>query len=132
MYRLIDEPQVGLFATRVKGLILEEKGKRGVAIGANQLFFLPFDGELPWPVPNVDWKERKTKPKAPTKPKSQANPTNKNPEKKKQPKPKKIECPVTLSLLSAFYEDIIQPMPIILLTEKKCQERMRRETTRAR
>jgi hypothetical protein len=98
----------------------------------NQPLFLPFDGELLYPVPKVDWKERKTKPNSPAKPKPQANPTSKNPEKKKQPKPKKIECPVTLSLLSAFCEDIIPPMPIILLTEKECQERMFRETTRAR
>jgi hypothetical protein len=132
MYRLVDELRVGLFATRVKGPILEEKGKRGVAIGADQPLFLPFDGEIPYPVPKVDWKERKTKPKLPAKPKPQANPAAKNAEKKKQPKPKKIECPVTLSLLSAFCHDIIPPIPIILLTEKECQERMRRETTRAR
>jgi hypothetical protein len=133
MYRLINEPRVGLFATRMKGPLLEEKGKKGIAIAANSPLFLPFDGELPFVVSHLEWKERKNRSKAQTVPKPPASKI----EKKKlqpqpKPKPKPIECPVVLSLLSAFCEDIVPPIPVIVLTEKECQERLRRENHRTR
>jgi hypothetical protein len=124
MYRVVEEVRVGLFATRLHGPLADEKGRRGTAIPAGSVLFLPFDGELPYPVSRVDWRERKTKSK-PQGQQAHVKETKLGPAPKKKPKP--IDCPVVLSLLSAFCEDIVPPLPFILLTEKEVQERVKRE-----
>jgi hypothetical protein len=113
----------------MKGPLLDEKAKRGVVISADQPLYLPFDGDLPYFVSKLDWKNKKN---SKSRGQSRPKPAPKVEKKKPQPKPKKTECPVTLSLLSAFCDDIVPPIPILLLTEKECQERIRRETQRAR
>ncbi|OHS99777.1 hypothetical protein TRFO_33695 [Tritrichomonas foetus] len=133
MYRLGDDPRVGLFATRLKGPISEEKGKRGPAVQHDMPLILPFDGEIPFNTPKIEWKERKTKNRPAPKPRNQQN----NGYKSKNTNHKhrtvasrrniKQECPVALSLLSAFCEDIVPPMPFTLLTEKEFAERHKQE-----
>jgi hypothetical protein len=124
VYRVVEETRVGLFATRLHGPLSEEKGKRGTAIPADGVLLLPFDGEVPYPVPKLDWKERKAKVRAPASA-ARVREVRSAGQQKKKPKP--IECPVTLSLLSAFCEDIVPPMPFVLLTENDLQERIKRE-----
>jgi hypothetical protein len=45
---------------------------------------------------------------------------------------KEMDFPVSLSLLSAFCEDIVPPLPIVLLTDKEVAERNRMENSRTR
>jgi hypothetical protein len=68
MYRLVEEPHIALFATRIRGPLLEEKGKRGLAIAADQPLLLPFDGEMPFPVPKVIGRRGKQSRKRPLSP----------------------------------------------------------------
>jgi hypothetical protein len=124
LYRIVEETRVGLFATKMQGPLADEKGKRGVAIPPDGVLFLPFDGELPFPVTKLDWKDRKGKPKSTT---QGIRMKEAKPQGQQKKKPKPIECPVTLTLLSAFCEDIVPPMPFTLLTEKDLQDRAKRE-----
>jgi hypothetical protein len=126
IYRIVEETRVGLFATRMQGPLSEEKGKRGMAIPPDGVLLLPFDGELPFPVLKPDWKDRKGKPK----PNSQSGrPKDTKAQVLPKKKPKPIDCPVTLSLLSAFCEDIVPPMPFTLLSEKDLQDKAKRENS---
>jgi hypothetical protein len=124
IYRVVEEIRVGLFATRLHGPLSDEKGKRGIAIPADAVLLLPLDGDLPYPVTKVDWRDRKAKPKAVGQP-GIAKESKVLPAPKKKVKP--IDCSVVLSLLSAFCEDIVPPLPFTLLTEKEVQERTKRE-----
>lgn len=150
IYRLGDDPRVGLFATRLKGPISEEKGKRGPAVQHDMPLILPFDGEIPFNTPKVEWKERKTKARAAAKAKNSAagngNSSNSNTNSRRSSTyssrshgngsysnssrrrsnadtSSASPCNFSLSLLTAFCEDIIPPIPITLLTEKEFAER---------
>lgn len=59
LIRIKGEPRIGLFATRMKGALSEEKSRRGPAIQADGELFLPFDGEIPYPVKKIEWKDKK-------------------------------------------------------------------------
>lgn len=59
LIRIKGEPRIGLFATRMKGALSEEKSRRGPAIQADGELFLPFDGEIPFPVNKIEWKDKK-------------------------------------------------------------------------
>ena len=133
LYRLGDEPRVGLFATRLKGPLSEEKGKRGAVIAADKTVYLPLDGEIPFATPKVEWKEKRSKVKpirvkvpVPERSGRQAN------RKKAQQKSRSVDNFPVLSLLTAFCEDIVPPMPIVVLTEKELEEKNRQENSRTR
>jgi hypothetical protein len=67
LMRVDGEPRVGLFATKLKGPLTDEKARRGQAIREGGELFLPFDGEIPFPVEEIQWKDRKLRPRAPPK-----------------------------------------------------------------
>ena len=132
LYRVGEEPRVGLFATRLKGPLSEEKGKRGPAIAADKAILLPLDGELPFPTPKVEWKDRRAK-SVRVKVATVERGTRLSTRKKGQQKARKPEeCPIALGLLTAFCEDIVPPMPVVVLTEKELEERSRQENSRTR
>jgi hypothetical protein len=125
LYRLGEEPRVGLFATRLKGPLSEERGKRGMAIGADKPVILPFDGELPFPVPQLEWKDKKGKPQE--RKEKPAAPRERQPKKKPPPKKPPVDIGMPLTLLSGFLEDFVPPMPVKLLTEKELEDRRQKE-----
>ena len=127
MYRLGDDPRVGLFATRLKGPVSEEKGKRGPAIQHDTPLILPFDGEIPFNTPKVEWKERKVKSRHQSKNQSINSSKAKGTQNAKRRGSRVVTPSVPLSLLSAFCEDIIPPIPITLLTEKEAAEKRKQE-----
>jgi hypothetical protein len=100
LVRMAGDPTVALFATRPRGPLGEEKGRRAIAEDGE--IVLPFDGSLPFEVEKVEWKDRKQRQKV-------------EPEKK---------APfVELSLLSAFLFDVVPPVPIVLLPDRKAVEK---------
>jgi hypothetical protein len=107
-YRRRGEISVGLFATKVKGPLSENR--RGSAIQSDGVIVLPLDGEIPFPLPKCEWKLPRSKQKA-------AKPTrsSKTAPKKEE---KKVEPAVQLSLLSAFCQDIVPPMPFSLVRDR--------------
>lgn len=115
------EPRVGLFATRIKGPLSEEKSRRGPAIPADGELFLPFDGEIPFPVPKCEWKDKKQRIRP--QPKPQESSKSKSRRQVTPPPPKelrpKLECNVQLSLLSSFLDDEVPPLPFILLPDRE-------------
>lgn len=143
IYKQGDDPRVGLFATRLKGPISEEKGKRGPAVQHDMPLILPFDGEIPFNTPKVEWKERKTKARASTKAKTSFSGSNNSNSYSNSRRSSNYNtrssssssrrrsvadsaAPAlnfSCSLLSAFCEDTIPPIPIKLLTEKEFAER---------
>lgn len=134
LYKVSDEPRVGLFAARMKGPLSEEKSKKGPAIQADAVLYVPLDGDLPFVTQKIEWKDRRGRGRIPARTK-QPEPAVKQNGKKKQQRPRKgapIETPVTLSLLSAFLEDIVPPIPIIVKTEKELEEIQRVENSRTR
>ncbi|KAH0795367.1 PHD-finger family protein [Histomonas meleagridis] len=117
LYKVNNQIRVGLFATHLKGPYVEEKSKSTHAIISKSQIILPLDGEIPFFLPKVEWRERKvkqrhrnTQPRKPVKRKVE-----------KQPK-KPEEPPVVLNLLSAFVNDIIPPLPYSLLTEQEIEQ----------
>jgi hypothetical protein len=128
LYKCGDEPHAGIFGTRPKGPLFEEKGKKGVAIGAGQRVILPFDGELPYPVPKIDWKDRSRKPvQQRPQPGTAANrekPVRRKPPARKAP----VEANAPWTLLSAFADDFVPALPVKLLTEREMEEATRKES----
>jgi hypothetical protein len=131
LYRLGEEPRAGLFATRLKGPLFEERGKRGMAIVADGRLILPFDGELPYPAGKSEWKEKKGK-RAQPKPQTPPVPKEKTILKKKQPKKIIGDVGITLSLLVGFTDDAVPPLPFRLMTEKEIDERNKKAAGKAR
>ena len=124
LYKKDGNVRVGLFATRTRGPIPDHK--RSPAIPADGILSLPLDGGLPYPLPKCEWKVMRQKHKT-----SKARTKN-------QPRSDvKLETSVQLSLLSAFCEDIVPPLPFNLVSDKESQIRshvssMVRERTRKR
>lgn len=131
LYKLNDDLRAGLFATYLKGPYCEEKGKNLKAICSNTKLYLPFDGGLPYITPKVEWKDKKAKRKylksVTPQAKKQTKKRTTNTIKKQQ------EYPISLSLCSAFCNDIIPPLPYTLLTEQEIEEeKFRKERIRTR
>jgi hypothetical protein len=103
LVRIRGEPRACLFATRPKGPLSNDKGRRGPAILENGEIVLPFDAGLPFDVPRIGWKDKRQKPKAHGEQSRSAG--------------------VELSLLSAFVSDIVPPLPIVLLPDHNAVEK---------
>jgi hypothetical protein len=120
------EISVGLFATKAKGPLSENR--RRAAIHNHGVLMLPLDGDIPFPLPKCEWKLPRSKQKA-------AKPTRSSKTALKKEE-KKVELNVQLSLLSAFCEDIVPPMPFNLVRDRESSirshaTRMIRTRTRA-
>lgn len=61
LIRVKGEAIAALFATRMKGPLSEEKNRRGPAIPEGGEIILPFDGEIPYNVQKIEWKEKKAR-----------------------------------------------------------------------
>lgn len=61
LIRVKGEAIAALFATRMKGPLSEEKNRRGPAIPEGGEIILPFDGEIPYNVQKIEWKEKKSR-----------------------------------------------------------------------
>lgn len=135
LIRVNGDIKVALYATRTKGPLSEEKSRRGPAIPENGELFLPFDGDIPYPICKYEWKQKKTrnrtappppKPKPP-KPIPNGRKTRKsgNISRKDSQEfvPKKPEIDYSLTLLSSFMDDAVPPMPFILLSDRKAVEK---------
>ncbi|OHT00855.1 hypothetical protein TRFO_32373 [Tritrichomonas foetus] len=59
LVRIRGEIRVGLFATRMKGPLSEEKIRRGDAVPINGEIILPFDGDIPFPTEKIEWKDKR-------------------------------------------------------------------------
>ncbi|KAH0795534.1 PHD-finger family protein [Histomonas meleagridis] len=111
LYADIDgNPRVGIFGVKNKGLILEKRNSLH-AINANCKLMLPLDGNIPYPIPIIEWKTQKVKQKQKS--------VTKNKAQKKNAEISKTEIDFNMSLLSAFCNDIIPPLPIDLVKEKE-------------
>jgi hypothetical protein len=73
MIRVDGKICVALYATRLKGPLLDDKARRWYAIQSGNELVLPFDGRIPFPTKKTEWKENRYKLKA-SKPKEVAPP----------------------------------------------------------
>ena len=121
LVRISGTLHVALFAVRMKGPLGEDKTKRGPAIPAGGEIILPLDGDIPYPVRKCEWKDRKQRARVPP------------PEKRVKPRrrqepvvaPKSEYAHPDLTLLSAFYDESVPPMPFILLPNEDAVEQYR-------
>jgi hypothetical protein len=107
-YRHDGAIHVGLFGTKPKGPLAEVR--RGPAIHSDGLLILPLDGEIPFRLPKCEWKIPSAKQKL-------SKPVKSKTVSKREEK--KIDVSVQLSLLCAFSEDIVPPMPFSLVSERE-------------
>jgi hypothetical protein len=96
--RIRTQPTACLFATRRRGPLSDEKGRRGPAILENGEIIIPFDAGLPFDVPRIGWKDKRQRQKPHIEQSRAAS--------------------AELSLLSAFVTDIVPPLPIVLLPDQ--------------
>lgn len=138
LVRVNGEARVALYATRTKGPLSDEKSRRGIAISEGGELFLPFDGEIPYPIEKIEWKEKKRpKQRSPvvTRARSPAPPSE--PE---VPKPRRVsahqrnshkgnsvEGESRLTLLSGFLFDDIPTLPIVQLPDEEAVERYKNQ-----
>jgi hypothetical protein len=124
--------KVGLFATKIKGPLGEERNRKVSAIAKGSEIVVPFDGVLPYDVPKVEWKDKKQKPKVTIEmePKSPEDNNNrrgrdfKNGKRGgKQGTSTRSAAVMELSLLSSFMEDGVPPMPFTLLPDQRAVDR---------
>ncbi|OHT04412.1 hypothetical protein TRFO_06293 [Tritrichomonas foetus] len=120
LYKSENGPRVGLFATRMKGPLQDLR--RGTPVTSDCQLFLPLDGEIPYNIPKVEWKLPKAKVKTTHKGNTRSKSfflrtENGNNTKSNQ------ESNVNLSLLSAFCEDVVPPIPITLINEREASSR---------
>jgi hypothetical protein len=135
--RVAGNVRVGLYATGMKGPILEDKSPRGIAEHTELL--LSMDADLPYAVDKPFWKAKKAKPTGKprnARPKAAHPPPKGVIETRTRPKKKeaaeveprtmktrsKADFPFSLTLLSAFCEDACPPMPLILRDDKEKKE----------
>ena len=128
LYRLNGHVRAGLYATKMKGPLSEERhqGRNRLPILANSEIILPMDGQIPFPVKKVEWKERKVpakkaQPQTQNKSnKSKSEMTTRSQDRKKKTKNEKPQnIYPELTLLSSFYDDFIPPMPFIVLDDQE-------------
>jgi hypothetical protein len=117
LVRVNGDARVALFSTRMKGPLSDEKARRGPAIAENGELFLPFDGEIPFPVEHVAWKEKKLKLRPSSGKSRQAAKSDAKFKKVRSSRPAArdladLESPITL--LSGFLTDEIPILPIVL------------------
>jgi hypothetical protein len=113
--RVSGEVRAALFATRTKGPLLEERGKRGAAIPAGGEVILPFDGQLPFKIQRPEWREKRQR--------GRLSPEPERLERGKgMRKTEKKKTEFKFSLLSAFTQNEVPPMPIILLPTREAVE----------
>jgi hypothetical protein len=96
-------PAACLFATRPRGPLCDDKGRRGPAILENGEIVIPFDAGLPFDVQRIGWKEKR--------------------QRSRQQTEQTRDVRVELSLLSAFVTDIVPPLPIVLLPDQDAVEK---------
>ena len=115
----------------MKGPLCDEKSRRGPAIVEGGEIILPYDGDIPYPVPKIEWKDKKARPKQQTitpKPRSVSPPTFHEMHTRKSSKPKKterqmltrkkVEASPALTLLSCF-DEAVPPAPFVLLPDRE-------------
>jgi hypothetical protein len=123
--RVGGDVHVGLYATKLRGPMLEDKSLHGIP--ENGELFLSLDADLPYPVDRPFWKAKKEKcaPKSRTRPRaarvsSGDEPKPKPSRKEVRVEPKtmktraKAEFPFALTLLSLFCDDACPPMLVVL------------------
>ena len=107
--RIHGELRVALFAHRLRGPGLEKQTKKGPAIPEGGELILPLDSDLPYPVPKINWRERKR---------------HRTPPQTKEPEP-----PATL--LSLFYDPSAPRLPVQVMSKEEFQEKERSDVIRA-
>jgi hypothetical protein len=92
---------------------------------------LPFDGELPYPIEKVEWRDKRRTRSRPVK----AKPPSQDGEPAKRRKAR-IRIPdeeeSSLSLLSGFLFDEIPSVPIVLLPDKDAVEQYKSQEQKVR
>jgi hypothetical protein len=132
LVRINGEIRVGLYALRARGPLADERSSRGPAIPAQTDLYLPLDGEIPYPVEKPFWKlkkESKAKPRAKPKPPEVVRKTEPPVKKKRETEPEakvmktraRTDFPFQISLLSAFIENAVPPIPFVLKDPKKIE-----------
>ena len=129
LIRLNGELRVGLFATRMKGPLNEEKSRRGFAISPDMEIILPFDGDIPYPIPKCNWKEKKRHILVPTEVKDEIVKQKQSIQTRSKKKNNKYDNDLIinmtkkentndgLTLLSSFIDESASTIPFILLPD---------------
>ena len=137
LIRINNEIRVGLFATRMKGPLNEEKSRRGFAIQKDCEIILPFDGEIPYPLPKCEWKEKRRKvktiieikddPEYKTSMQTRASSKkrNKSDEELMLSISRKQEMASNLTLLGTFVDEGVSVIPFILLPDDEAVQRFK-------
>lgn len=115
LVRINGEIKAALYATKTTGPLNDEKSRRGHAIVEGGELFLPFDGEIPFPIRKVEWKEKKNRGRQapPVKPKGGAKIRKKN-------STVEVANPLPhITLLSGFLSDKIPTMPFVVLPDNE-------------
>lgn len=121
MIRIDGKIRAALYATRLKGPLLDDKNRRGFAIQTGSELVLPFDGRIPFATNKTEWKDKRSKVKAakPIKsPKEVIPPPVKQKKGKKNTSnqnARKNDVMVPLTLFSAFSNDAVPPLPFVIL-----------------
>jgi hypothetical protein len=112
--KLNGETRVALIGHRLRGPAADPFAKSPAAIPAGGELVLPLDSDLPFPVPRVEWRERRGKRIVPA--------TRK--ERRKREKP-------PTSLLSLFYDVSVPPLPLQILSSQELSEKEKNEAMQA-
>jgi hypothetical protein len=138
LVRIDGEVRAALYATCPKGPLAEEKARRAVAIPEGGEVLLPFDGEMPYPVEKVEWRDKR---RARVKQVRARTVAEKEKDKEKDVevvKRRKARMRVpeeqesSLSLLSGFLFDEIPAVPIVLLPDRDAVERYKSQEMKVR
>ncbi|KAH0792824.1 PHD-finger family protein [Histomonas meleagridis] len=137
LIRVNDEISVGLFATRMKGPLNEEKSRRGFAIQKDSEIILPFDGDIPYPLPKCEWKEKRRKVKTIIEikddPEYKTSMQTRSSTKKKNKSDdnlminisRKHELASNMTLLGTFVNDSVPVIPFILLPDDESVQKFK-------
>lgn len=119
IYRLSGRPRVGLFAVKYTSPLDDDRTRSNISVESHGEIILPLDGEIPFPVEEQKWRDAKSRARGPR---------HKDDKSKKkiivQRKPVQASSPVIeLTLLSAFLEDYIPPLPFQIISHEEAMER---------
>jgi hypothetical protein len=121
LVKIHGEIKVVLLGHRLRSPVADPAAKRATAIAEGGELVLPLDADVPFPVPQVEWKEKRAKHRT-----VQISAQAKQPDKKKGDRPTE-----KISLLALFYDPSVPPLHIQLLSSEEMTEKAKAEAIRA-
>ena len=128
LIRVGGKPRVALYAEKQYGPLIDDKVKHQtpcLAIPAGGEIILPFDGDLPFQIEKIQWKDKKQRVRIATRAKEEKPQKKKRVTVNRKSNVASSGPQIELTLLSGFLLDDVPPLPFVIISDEQMDERKR-------